>query len=95
MLSLKKLMPVRLIKNKFFYDVEELDNNGGHAEQLAELLGRGRSKRGMFEGELEEGELEIGQISYIINEIKPAAEIVADIIREFNIANLKLSNISF
>lgn len=95
MLSLKKLMPVRLIKNKFFYDVEKLDNNGGYAEQLAELLGKGRSKRGMFEGELEEGELEIGQISYIINEIKPAAEIVADIIREFNIANLKLSNISF
>ncbi len=95
MLSLKKLMPVRLIKNKFFYDVEKLDNNGGQSDQLAELLGRGRSKRGMFEGELDEGELEIGQISYIINEIKPAAEIVAEIIREFNMANLKLSNISF
>jgi len=82
-LSLKKLTPVRLVKNKFYLDVETLENRGATPEELSTLLGKGRAKKGMFEGDLEEGELEIGQISGFINEIKPAAEIVADIIAEY------------
>lgn len=83
-LSLKKVVPVRLVKNKFYQEIKELENNGASAEQLAEHLGRGRSKKGMFMGDLENGELEIGQISGYINEVKPAAEIVNEIVSEFN-----------
>lgn len=82
-LTLKELAPVRLLKNKFFNDVTELYTKNPSKEQLIELLGRARAKKGMFEGDLEEGELEIGQISGLINEIKPAAEIVEEIIDEF------------
>lgn len=78
-LSLKKLTPVRLIKNKFFEQVESAENNGATAEELQNLLGRGRAKKGMFEGNLDEGELEIGQVSTLIKEIKPAAEVVKEI----------------
>jgi enoyl-[acyl-carrier protein] reductase II len=74
---------VRLIKNKFFQEVQDAENKGASAEELQNLLGRGRSKKGMFEGNLEEGELEIGQVSAIIKEIKPAAEIVKEIWEEF------------
>jgi enoyl-[acyl-carrier protein] reductase II len=95
LLSMKKLMPVRLIKNKFFDDIEMLENTGASSEKIAELLGKGRSKRGMFEGETVEGELEIGQIAALINEIKPAATVVEEIMQEFYIAKNELINISF
>lgn len=78
-LSLKKLTPVRLIKNKFFEQVQSAENNGASVEDLQNLLGRGRAKKGMFEGNLDEGELEIGQVSAIIKEIKPAADIVKEL----------------
>lgn len=82
-LTLKELAPVRLIKNKFFNEVQELYKKGPTIEELKELLGRARAKRGMFEGDLEDGELEIGQISGLIHDIKPVALIVDDLIREF------------
>jgi enoyl-[acyl-carrier protein] reductase II len=85
-LSLKKLTPVRLIKNKFFNQVQLAENNGASAEELQNLLGRGRAKKGMFEGNLEEGELEIGQVSAIITAIKPAAEVVGEIWCNFEAA---------
>ncbi|MFV9482637.1 NAD(P)H-dependent flavin oxidoreductase [Christiangramia sp. ASW11-125] len=82
-LTLKELAPVRLLKNKFFKDVQELYTKSPSKEDLTTLLGRARAKKGMYEGDLEEGELEIGQISGLINEIKPAAEIVKEMITEF------------
>lgn len=82
-LSLKKLTPVRLIKNKFFQLISEAESRGAANEELLEILGRARAKLGMFEGELDEGELEIGQVSGLIHDIKPAAEIVADLWNEF------------
>jgi enoyl-[acyl-carrier protein] reductase II len=82
-LSLKKLTPVRLIKNKFFEQVQAAENSGASVEELQMLLGRGRSKQGMFEGKLEEGELEIGQVCAIIKEIKPAGEILKEIWTDF------------
>ncbi len=83
-LTLKELAPVRLVKNKFFNDVQALYQSGASIDQLKELLGRARAKRGMFEGDLEEGELEIGQIAGIIHEIKPAKEVLNEIIDEYN-----------
>ena len=83
-LTLKELAPVRLIKNKFFNDVQELYNQNPTKEEIIELLGRARAKKGMFEGDLEEGELEIGQIAGIIHQIKPAKEVLEEIIKEFN-----------
>ena len=90
-LTLKELAPVRLLKNKFFDDVQKLYAENPSKEQLIELLGRARAKKGMFEGDLEEGELEIGQISGLIHEIKPAAEIVKEIIEEFETARKEVS----
>ncbi|NNK81627.1 MAG: nitronate monooxygenase, partial [Flavobacteriaceae bacterium] len=92
-LTLKELAPVRLIKNKFFNDLQELYAQSPTVEELKELLGRARAKRGMFEGDLDEGELEIGQISGLIQDIKPVSEIVSEIVSEFeeyknNIKNL-------
>ena len=92
---LKKLIPVRLIKNKFFKEVKALEEKGGFREELMDLLGRGRAKMGMFEGDLEEGELEIGQVSALISEIKPAKQIVEEIIREFNQASEELVSMKF
>jgi enoyl-[acyl-carrier protein] reductase II len=83
-LTLKEITPVRLIRNKFFQDVQEYYDRGAQVEELRELLGRGRAKKGMFEGNLEEGELEIGQISSRIKDIKSVKEIVADFVREYN-----------
>src|SRR5690554_4986852 len=80
-LTLKELAPVRLIKNKFFQDVQQLYAENPTVEQLKELLGRARAKRGMFEGDLEEGELEIGQISGLIHDIKPAGVIVEEMVK--------------
>jgi len=84
MVTLKKVIPVRLIKNDFFQKVKELEDKGATREELDELLGKARAKKGMAEGDLIEGELEIGQISGIINEIKPVKHIITDIINEFN-----------
>jgi len=84
--ALKLLTPVRLLKNNFFAQVHHAENNCATADELNKLLGRGRAKRGMFEGDLEEGELEIGQVSAIIKEIKPAAEIVQEMYKEYELA---------
>lgn len=94
-LTLKELTPVRLIKNSFFKQVEQAYQNEASVEELKELLGRGRAKKGMFEGDLEEGELEIGQIASIISEVKPAAEIVKEIINEFESARQELTGSKF
>jgi enoyl-[acyl-carrier protein] reductase II len=92
-LTLKELTPVRLLKNKFYNDVEEAYKNGNNTEQIKTLLGRGRAKKGMFLGELNEGELEIGQISGAINEIKSANKIVTEIITEFNETKKTISSL--
>ena len=82
-LTLKKLTPVRLIKNKFYEQVQNAEVNCALADELENLLGKGRAKKGMFEGDMNEAELEIGQVSALINEIKPAAEIVDEIWNEY------------
>lgn len=84
-LSLKQLTPVRLLKNSFFEKVNELEKNGASSEELSALLGRGRAKKGMFEGDLEEGELEIGQVSGGIDKIQPVKEVIDEIISEYNL----------
>lgn len=91
-LTLKELAPVRLIKNKFFNDVEALYKSAPTPEQLKELLGRARAKKGMFEGDLDEGELEIGQISGLIHDIKPVAEIVKEMVEDFEMAKKEVAN---
>ena len=83
-LSLKKLTPVRLMKNKFFQQVKEAEERGANEAELRQILGRARAKLGMHEGNLEEGELEIGQVSALLNEILPAAQIVEDLWAEFS-----------
>ncbi|GAA4303188.1 NAD(P)H-dependent flavin oxidoreductase [Aestuariibaculum suncheonense] len=92
-LTLKELAPVRLIKNKFYNDVQELYKQSPSVEDLKTLLGRARAKRGMFEGDLEEGELEIGQIAGLIHDIKPVATIVKEIVLEFEEAKQNLKNL--
>jgi len=82
-LTLKELAPVRLIKNKFYNDVQDAYKRGATIEELKGVLGRARAKLGMFEGDMEEGELEIGQVSALIHDIKPAAQIVNDMMSEF------------
>jgi enoyl-[acyl-carrier protein] reductase II len=83
MLTMKQLTPVRLMKNKFFKEVQEAEQRGASAEEMKQLLGKGRAKLGMFEGDLEEGELEIGQVSALIDQVLPAAEIVRNTWNEF------------
>lgn len=83
MLSLKKVMPVRMIKNQFFNEVHEAEMRGATEDELKQLLGKGRSRIGMFEGNLEDGELEIGEVSILIRDIPPAANIVGDTWTEF------------
>jgi enoyl-[acyl-carrier protein] reductase II len=94
-LTLKELAPVRLIKNKFCADVLELYTTGPTKEDLENLLGKRRAKRGMFEGDLVEGELEIGQIAGLIHDIKPVEVIIKDIISEFEEAKTELNSIGF
>ena len=94
-LMLKKLVPVRLLKNKFFEKIEAVEQNGGNADELRELLGRGRARKGMFEGDMEEGELEVGQVSALIHEIRPAGEIVDEIMYEFLETQKTLAGLSF
>jgi len=86
MLSMKKVIPVRLLKNKFFNTIETAESNGATKEELAQILGRGRAKKGMLEGDLDEGELEIGEVSALIKDIQPAAEIVQEIWNDFTAA---------
>jgi enoyl-[acyl-carrier protein] reductase II len=92
-LTLKELAPVRLIKNKFFNDIQELYAKCPSKEDLENLLGKRRAKRGMFEGDLVEGELEIGQIAGLIHDIKPVQLIVKDIIAEFELAKQEINNL--
>lgn len=92
-LTLKELAPVRLLKNKFYDEVKELYKKSPTKEQLVDLLGRARAKRGMFEGDLDEGELEIGQIAGLINTIKPAADIVREIMSDFNQAKVNAAKL--
>ena len=83
-LTLKELAPVRLIKNTFYKEVEALYQTNPSVEALKMLLGRGRAKLGMFEGDLENGELEIGQVASLIDDIKPVNSIVKAIVDSYN-----------
>ena len=91
MLTLKEITPVRLIKNEFYDRIEAKYNEGASVEDLKTLLGRGRAKKGMFEGDLKEGELEIGQVSGTLNEIKPAGKIVEEVMQEFYLARAEIN----
>ena len=91
--SLKKLTPVRLIKNDFYQQVKEMEDSGSSADELREFLGRGRSKKGVFEGDLKDGELEIGQIASDIKQITSAAQVVEDMITRYNITIETLSGL--
>lgn len=84
LLTLKELTPVRMVKNKFFNELEEIYNVGRNAEALVASLGRARAKKGMFEGDMEEGELEIGQVSALIDEVLPVETVFANLLKEFN-----------
>lgn len=92
-LSIKKLTPARLLKNKFWEQINRAEMTGASEEELKIILGRARAKKGMFEGDLDDGELEIGQISGYINEIKPAADIIVEIIAEYSSALKNLNPI--
>jgi enoyl-[acyl-carrier protein] reductase II len=83
-LMMKDVVPVRLLKNKFYEDVKAAEQRCASKEELIQLLGRGRAKKGMFEGDMVEGELEIGQVAAGIDKIMPAGEIVAELIHEYN-----------
>lgn len=89
-LTLKELAPVRLLKNKFYQDIQDAYSKGASTEELKKLLGRARAKKGMFEGDLNEGELEIGQVSALIHDIKPASQILHEMLAEFEIAKKEL-----
>lgn len=89
-LAIKKLIPVRLLKNEFFHQIENAIDIGSGREELQDILGKGRAKKGMFEGDLVEGELEIGQVSSMIKEILPAKEIIRTIVQEFNLAKTQI-----
>lgn len=94
-LTLKQLTPVRLIKNKFYQEVESAEKNCASTEEMAKLLGKGRAKKGMFEGDLIEGELEIGQVSAAMESIKPAAEIVDEIMTDFKATIERMKSLAF
>jgi enoyl-[acyl-carrier protein] reductase II len=93
-LSLKRLVPVRLIKNEFFQKVSEAEERGAPRHELAEILGKARAKKGMFEGDMVEGELEIGQVAGLIDEILPAAKILENIVNEFKTAQSEVARIN-
>lgn len=94
-LSLKKVSPTRLIKNDFYYQIEELEHQGASTEEIRAILGRGRARKGIFEGNLKEGELEIGQVASLISSIIPAEEVVKNMICEFNDAANAACNFRF
>lgn len=89
-LTLKELTPVRLVKNEFYHQLEKAYENCATAEELTQILGRGRAKKGMFEGDLVDGELEIGQVASLIDKIIPAAEVVKEIMTEYQLARQEL-----
>jgi enoyl-[acyl-carrier protein] reductase II len=91
-LTLKKLVPVRILKNEFYKKVEEAENRGASTKELEELLGRARAKLGMFEGDMNEGELEIGQIAAAVREIQPTSIIVKELMDEFHTAIKEAGN---
>lgn len=93
MLSMKKTVPVRLIKNDFFNQIKEAEDRGATPEELLQILGRARAKKGMHEGDMAEGELEVGQVSALVKNIKPAGEVVAEIWSEFSEVKKELSAI--
>lgn len=93
-LAMKKIVPVRLIKNKFYETIQAAEDRGASAEEIKTILGRARAKRGMFEGDMEEGELEIGEVSAQIDEIKPAAEIVKEVWEEFLLVKEEMKRIN-
>lgn len=95
LVTLKELAPVRLIKNKFFQDVQEAYSNCASVDDLKVLLGRARAKRGMFEGDLVEGELEIGQIAGLIHDILPVSTIIEKVIQEFEVAKKEITHLTF
>ena len=94
-LTLKEVTPVRLLKNDFYNQLMKAYDQGANVDELKQILGRGRAKLGMFVGDLDEGELEVGQVSAMMDEIKPAAQIVKELIDEFEIAKNQLVNVSF
>ncbi|UZO80470.1 nitronate monooxygenase [Aquimarina sp. ERC-38] len=94
-LTLKELAPVRLLKNKFYQEVQKLYQKGTTKEELLNLLGRARAKKGMYEGDIENGELEIGQVSGLIHELKPAGTIVAEMISEYKMTQKRMSSVKF
>lgn len=94
-LTLKELAPVRLIKNKFYNDIQLLYQNCANVEDLKNHLGRARAKKGMFEGDLEEGELEIGQIAGLIESIETVATIIENVVKEFEEAKIDMNNFDF
>ncbi|MDR2949552.1 MAG: nitronate monooxygenase [Prevotella sp.] len=91
-LSLKKLSPTRLVKNDFYNTIQAAEDRGAAADEIREILGRGRSKKGIFEGDLSEGELEIGQISSLINDLPSAANVIDSVIEEYNRRKEEMSN---
>lgn len=93
MLALKKISPTRLIKNELFAKIAEAENRGAEADELRELLGRAASKRGIFEGDLENGELEIGQIASTIKEVKPVAQIMHELFTDFHTTQSKIQTL--
>jgi enoyl-[acyl-carrier protein] reductase II len=93
-LALKKVIPVRMIKNQFYHKIREAENRGASADELKEILGHARAKLGMFEGYVDEGELEIGQVSGYINEVKPAGKIILEIVEEFNLTKEIIRNVN-
>lgn len=94
-LTLKELTPVRLIKNEFYQDIQDLYTKCPTKEELVQLLGKARAKRGMFEGDMVEGELEIGQIAGLIHDIKPATDIIDEMIADFNQARKEMDRFDF
>ena len=90
--TLKQIVPVRLMKNAFYEKIRQMESEGASTEDLVRLLGKGRSKKGMFEGDLDEGELEIGQVSSLIKEIKPAGAIIEEIMKEFETVRIEICN---
>jgi len=92
LLSIKSLTPVRLLRNKFFDLIKNAENNCASAEELKQLLGKGRAKKGIFEGDLDEGELEIGQVASLIDNVLPVTEIMKNILQEYQAARTELLN---
>jgi len=92
LLSLKGLTPVRLLRNKFFEAIQQAEKSGASADSLMHLLGKGRAKKGIFEGDLEEGELEIGQVSSLINHILPVSQIMKELLDEYEKGRTEIQN---